>query len=111
MLFTHTDMRTEKYKEVDLKTNDEIFMANGKKLTSVDELKEIYEKLAVGATLKMALKRDGDNKIISIVKADPKDLPKRKIKMQEVNTDDPKDAADEKDSGKVIIKRETKKND
>jgi PDZ domain len=111
VLFTHSGMRTEKYKDVDLKTNDEIFMANGQKLTSVEQLKQIYEKLDIGAALKIAVKRDDKDKIVSIVKADPKNLPKRKIKMEKVTDDNPKDASTGAEKKKIIMKTETKKDD
>ena len=111
VLFTHAGMRMAKYKDVDLKTSDEIFMANGKKVQSVEELQEIYDKLEIGDILKIAIKRDEDTKIISIVKADPKDLPKRKMKMKEVSPEEMKDTGKEQKSTKVIMKRESKKDE
>jgi len=109
VLFTHSGMRPVKYKDVDLKVNDEIFMANGKKLTSVEQLKEIYEELETGAVLKIAVKRDGQSKIVSFVKADPEDLPKRKVRMEKVTDDDPDD--EDKGEKKIIMKREKKKDE
>ena len=51
----------------------------GKKLNPLKKCKDIYDKLAIGEEFKMGISRDGNKFIASFKKANPKDLPKRKI--------------------------------
>jgi S1-C subfamily serine protease len=73
------NMRSKAYQSVDLRQGDRILMGNGKKLNSSEELQKLYDSLAVGADLQLGVKRDGQLLIISLPKADPKDLPKRQM--------------------------------
>lgn len=65
----------EKYKEVDIQAGDIIKMINGKSLTSVKDLKKIYEELAVGDAVKLGLFRGKRMLIVQFEKADPEELP------------------------------------
>ena len=42
-----------------IKKDDEILMINGKRVKSLDKLKEIYEKISVDGQVKLGLERDG----------------------------------------------------
>lgn len=69
------------YESVDLKEQDRLIMLAGKKLLKVADLREFYEKAAIGDTLKLGVKRGEQMRLVSIVKADPANLPQRQIKM------------------------------
>lgn len=75
------DMRPKAYKEIDVQTDDEILMCNGKRLKSLQELEAAYKETAVGAEFKMGVRRKDERFIVSFQKADPKDMPKMAIKM------------------------------
>lgn len=85
--------RKDSYKDVDLRENDVVMMANGKRLSAVKELESIYEGLAVGSELKMGIKRKEEMHLISLKKADPKDLPAMQMKIVRGGADDGDDAA------------------
>jgi hypothetical protein len=103
VLLTKSDLRPAAYKDIDIKTDDEIFMANGKKIKSVKELQNLYNELKPGDDLKMAIKRGDERKLVSVIKADPKDLPKVKIKTETIT---PEEAAKlEEEGGTRIIKK------
>lgn len=75
------DQRPEGYRAVDMKRDDEILMLNGKKLTSIKDLKDGYEALAIGAEVKLGIRRDRQLMIVSFVKCDPEKLPKREVRL------------------------------
>ncbi len=75
------DRRPKGYADVDLKADDIIVMANAKKIESSKALKELYEALAVGAELKLGVKRGEQMFIAVFPKADPSALPKMKMRM------------------------------
>lgn len=99
------DKRPEAYRDANIESGDKIIMINGQKVQKAKECTQIYEKLPVGGELKLGVSRNGQMFLISIRKADPKDLPKikRRIIMKDGKTGTP----DEKttDTGvKRIIK-------
>ncbi|KAA3614082.1 MAG: PDZ domain-containing protein [Calditrichaeota bacterium] len=105
VIATMAHMRPADYKDIDLENNDQIFMANGKKIKSVKQLKNMYNELAVGDKLKMAVKRGDENQLVSFAKADPEDLPKMKIQTKTLT---PEEAAEmEKNGGGMKIMRKT----
>ena len=73
------EMRMKGYESTDLQEGDKILMANGKKMGSLKELRELYATAAPGSTVKFGVKRNDDMVIASFVKADPKDLPKTRM--------------------------------
>ncbi len=73
------EMRIKGYETTDVQEGDKILMANGKKMTSLKDLRELYSSAAPGSTVKFGLKRNDDMVIASFVKADPKDLPKMRM--------------------------------
>ncbi len=79
--------RAEKYKEVDIQAGDIIKMINGKSLTSVKNLKEIYEELAIGDEIKLGLFRGKRMLIVQFEKADPKELPGQMMIMAKPGPD------------------------
>lgn len=75
------DHRPETYKNVNIEKGDRILMINGKKVTKTKDCRDIYEKLPVGGELKLGIKRNDQMFIVSINKADAKDLPQVKRRI------------------------------
>ena len=75
------DNRPKAYKDVDVQAGDVILMCNGKRLKTLKDLEEAYNATAVGAEFKMGVRRNEDRFIVSLPKADPKDLPKMEMRM------------------------------
>lgn len=73
--------RPEAYRDVDLKTGDKVLMANGHKLKTTEDLKAAIADLEVGGKIKLGVKRGKEVRMVSYVKADPADLPKRQMQM------------------------------
>lgn len=106
--------RPKEFKNIDLQTNDIILMINGKKADNLEECSEIYNNLKTGEDLRLGVKRGEQMFIVTIVKADPKDLPK----LKRVIIKDGKDDTKGKDKtlkiqkpepdGDIIIKSEKK---
>jgi len=69
------EQRTEEYKTVDLKQGDLILMANGKKMTSAEDIQKMHDAVEIGDMIKLGIKRDKSMMMVSFKKADPKDLP------------------------------------
>ncbi len=78
--------RLKAYQGVDLLAEDRLVMVNGKKLTSIEQLKCLLDSVAVGGNIQLGIRRDKDMKIVSYPKADPKSLPQvtRKFVTTEV---------------------------
>ncbi len=81
--------RPEGYKSVDLRKDDIILMLNGKKVAALKDLKDGYEALAIGADVKLGIKRDRQMMIVSFAKIDPAKLPKRAMTMTVEGKDGP----------------------
>ncbi len=62
--------RKEEYRKLDLQKGDKILMVNGKKLSSVDDAKKIYENMKTGEIFKMGLSRDNQMMMASFKKGD-----------------------------------------
>ena len=73
--------RPEGYDDLDLKKGDEILMVNAKRVKKVKDLKEIYEGLGIGETVKLGIRRKEEMFIVSFDKVDPEKLPKRRMKI------------------------------
>jgi S1-C subfamily serine protease len=69
------DQRAEAYKSLDIQVGDIIKMVNGKSLTSVKSLKEIYEKASPGDIIKLGIIRNQKPILVKFTKANPDDLP------------------------------------
>jgi len=63
--------RPAEYQAVDLQAKDQILMLNGKKIISIQDLDEGYQKIDVGQDVQLAIKRGKDRMIVSFPKADP----------------------------------------
>ena len=74
-------MRPKEYESVDIQEGDAIMMVNGKRVKSLQDLKDAYASVAVGSPVKFGVERDKEMTIISFDKADPEKLPKRRIIM------------------------------
>lgn len=73
------DMKMAEYKNVDLRKDDVVIMVNGVKLTSCEQLRNIYKDTKSGEVIKFGVKRDGKPMLVSLKKADPARLPKMNI--------------------------------
>jgi len=71
--------RPPEYKDVDIQTGDVIKMVNGKSLTSVAALKDIYEGLEIGEEVKMGIMRESRMHLVKFAKGDPKKLPQMAV--------------------------------
>ncbi len=69
------DQRADAYKALDIRFGDIIKMVNGKTITSVKPLKEIYDNATFGEIIKLGILRDGKMKLLKFEKADPEVLP------------------------------------
>ncbi len=74
-----TESRPKGYETVDIKQGDLIMMANGKKITGAKDIQAMYDSLAIGAELKLGIRRGEDMLITTIKKADPASLPQRRM--------------------------------
>ncbi len=72
------EARPKAYVDVDLKTRDEILVANGKRVKTIKEIEQQYNIVPVGGEVKLGIQRGADMMISRFTKADPKDLPERK---------------------------------
>ena len=73
--------RPASYKDVDLQQDDVILMANGKRLSGAKDLQSIYDSLKVGEIFKLGIKRKEEMRLVSLAKADAKDLPKLQMRI------------------------------
>lgn len=83
-----SEKRPAAYKGIDLQENDIIVMANGKRVAGVKELESTYNNLGVGDEFKMGIKRNGEMRLVSLKKGDPKDLPSLQMKVVRGGDDD-----------------------
>jgi S1-C subfamily serine protease len=81
------EQRRDPYKSVDIKTGDLVLLANGKRAKTIADLKKSYETTAVGAEFALGIQRGQELMIAAFPKADPKDLPKRTMRI--VTSDTP----------------------
>lgn len=84
------EARDKDYKNVDLKEKDEILMVNGKKIKTVKELQDIYERLKTGEELKLGVSREDKMFIVGFKRADVSKI---------------------KSGGKMIVKKDGKEGD
>jgi hypothetical protein len=75
-----SNRRPEGYADIDLKTDDIIAMANGKKIQTTKDLKDLYDGLAIGAEVKLGIKRGEQMFIATFPKADANKLPKIQLR-------------------------------
>ena len=118
------DQREKDYKELDLKTGDEIQFINGKRIKSIGDFKSNYSVINIGGEIKLGIKRGNERFIVSFKKskelkpggkivsiqrgsADGNDV---KIKNGKVIMNGKKLDLDslKKSGAKVIIKKDTK---
>jgi C-terminal processing protease CtpA/Prc len=69
------DQRPEAYKSLDIQVGDVIKIVNGKSLTSIKPLEEIYEKASPGDLIKLGIIRNQKPTLIKFTKANPDDMP------------------------------------
>lgn len=81
------EARPKAYADVDIKTGDEILVANGKRVKTIKEIEQIYKAVSVGGEVKLGVQRGQEMMISRFAKADPKDLPQRKMMI--MNSDGP----------------------
>jgi S1-C subfamily serine protease len=76
MMIPPKEGRPQDIQEIDLVIGDEVGMAAGKRVKSLKELKDAYEKAPVGEQFKIGVRRQGEAHVVSFVKKDEKDMPK-----------------------------------
>ena len=81
------EARPKAYADVDIKPGDEILLLNGKRVKTIKEIEQSYTAVPVGGEVKLGIQRGQDMMISRFAKADPKDLPKRKMMI--VTSDGP----------------------
>jgi C-terminal processing protease CtpA/Prc len=79
------DARPKAYADVDIKSGDEILVLNGKRVKTIKEIESQYKTVPVGGEVKIGLRRGEESIISKFAKADPKDLPQRKMVI--INSD------------------------
>jgi S1-C subfamily serine protease len=67
--------RSDEYKDLDIQSGDIIKMINGKKVSTVSALEDIFNKLAIGDEVKLGIFRGKEMMIVRFAKADPEKLP------------------------------------
>ena len=75
------DQRDPAYKDVDIRQGDILMMLNGKRLKSIAQLRKLYERLEVGAEIKVGLKRGKDMVIVAFPKADDSQMGGQVVQM------------------------------
>ena len=64
------DQRENEYKNLDLKSGDEIQFVNGKQITSINDFKKFYQPIKTGDEIKLGIKRGSDRSIVAFKKAE-----------------------------------------
>ena len=67
------DRRPKEIAGEDIEVGDEVGMANGKRVTRISELRKLYEETPVGSEFKLGVKRNGQPRIVTFAKKDPKE--------------------------------------
>lgn len=75
------EIRTEKYKDVDLRDSDRIIMLNGERVTTIQEFEDGLKAIEVGNDIELGIKRDKIMKIVSFPRAAPDELPRMQAMM------------------------------
>ena len=73
--------RPAPYREVDVQTGDTLVMVNGKRVHTAATLQDLYDKMEVGGTLKLGLRRGKDLILASLAKGDPAKMPQMKMQI------------------------------
>lgn len=66
--------RADAYRNLDVQEGDVLLMAAGETLRNIGHLREMYEGVAVGGEVKLAVRRAEDRFLLSFAKADPETL-------------------------------------
>jgi len=82
-----SEARPKAYADVDIQSGDEVLVVNGKRVKTIKEIEQQYTAVPVGGEVKLGLQRGQEMMISRFAKADPKDLPERK--MMVVTSDGP----------------------
>jgi len=81
------EARPKAYADVDIKSGDEILVVNGKRVKTIKEIERQYKAVPAGGEVKLGIQRGQEMMISRFAKADPKDLPRRKMMI--VTSDGP----------------------
>jgi S1-C subfamily serine protease len=73
--------RADQYRAVDLREGDIVLVVNGKRVKAIADLKKAHELTPVGQVFKLGIQRGQEMMIVAFDKADPKDLPKTKMRI------------------------------
>ena len=75
------------YKPHGIQKGDQLVMVNGSGIKTAKELEDFYAKAEVGSTIKLGFKRGDEKVLVTFAKANPNDLPKRKIVKKVIDSD------------------------
>jgi len=81
-------MRPKGYEKTDMKENDIIIMANGRKLNGLADLKNLYTSASRGSLVKLGIKRNEEMLIVSFSKADPNSMPHMRMMISRGGDED-----------------------
>ena len=62
--------RDEKYREIEIKSGDEIIYFNGEKIEKITELRKRYEEIKKGEEIKLGIRRGEEKLILSFEKGE-----------------------------------------
>ena len=75
------ERRPPAYKDVELREDDDVIMVNGRHVSGVNDLRKVYDGLRVGEEFKLGVRRENQMRLVSVTKADPKDLPQMQMRI------------------------------
>ena len=75
------ERRTKGSEDSDLFRGDEVIMVNGKRMKGIKDLQDAYATTTAGSEFKIGVRRNEERAIVTVLKADPKDLPQRQLIM------------------------------
>lgn len=102
-MVTPAQDRPAEYQNVDLRAKDQILMLNGKKIVTIQDLDEGYQKIDVGKDVKLAIKRGKDMMIVSFPKADPDKQTNSRTLILRTQSDMPINQSKEAEQGTQAI--------
>ena len=84
----------KEYASVDIESGDYLLMVNGKRVKTIDDLREVFKGIEVGETLEMGLKRDKTMLIASMKRASDDDTGGKMMMMTRTITTDEEGAGE-----------------
>jgi S1-C subfamily serine protease len=70
------EIRSKETKEIDLQKGDIVQMANGKRMRTIKDFQDIYEKTSIGSEFKMGIRRGETQFLVALTKKSNEELAK-----------------------------------